>query len=139
MKDIEFRYTTIHDQGICFYYDVTQRKRAEELLHLQRDLGIELNLITDLQEALGLILNTVSMIEGVDCGIIYLIDPSSGDLVSQCTFGLSPEEAEMESFFRHDTENVRIIMAGKPIYLAITEETIQNLGICIALSTQGYT
>ncbi len=129
MKDIEFRYTTIHDQGICFYYDVTQRKRAEELLHLQRDLGIELNLITDLQEALGLILNTVSMIEGVDCGIIYLIDPSSGDLVSQCTFGLSPEEAEMESFFRHDTENVRIIMAGKPIYLAITEETIQNLGI----------
>ncbi len=129
MKDIEFRYTTIHEQGICFYYDVTQRKRAEELLHLQRDLGIELNLITDLQEALGVILNTTSMVEGVDCGIIYLVDPSSGDLVSQCTFGLSPEEAERESFFRHDSENVRIIMAGKPIYLGITEETIKNLGI----------
>jgi PAS domain S-box-containing protein len=129
MKDIEFRYTVILDRGICFYYDITQRKRAEELLHLQRDLGIELNLITDLKEALGVILNRTSMVEGVDCGIIYLVDPSSGDLVSQCTFGLSPEDAERESFFSHDTANARIIMAGKPIYLAITEETIQNLGI----------
>ena len=52
----------------------TERKRAEDLLRIQRDLGIALSSTSNLTEALDRLLEATFRIEAIDCGGVYLID-----------------------------------------------------------------
>jgi hypothetical protein len=64
---------------------IEELTRAEKLLRLQRDLAIALNSITDLDEALGLILDAALKVDGIDGGAVYIVDESTGsvDMLSQ--------------------------------------------------------
>jgi len=97
-------------------HDITERKRAENHLKLQRDLGIALSSISDIGEALGLILDTALQVDEVDCGSIYLIDEATGDLNLVISRGLSQSVVELCSHYSAKSSYSMFIREGKPFF-----------------------
>ena len=96
--------------------DMSERKRAEDLMRIQRDLGTALSTTGSRTEILSRILETALNIEGIDCGGVYLVDEDTGGLDLACHAGLSPEFLRNASHYEPDTANARFVMDGKPVY-----------------------
>ncbi|MBN2003999.1 MAG: GAF domain-containing protein [Anaerolineae bacterium] len=92
-------------------------KNTEDLLRAQRDLGIALNATHGLPETLQCCLDWALAISGLDCGGIYLRDDNTGAIDMVYHVGLSPDFAAHCSHYEADSQNVRIISAGNPIYI----------------------
>jgi diguanylate cyclase (GGDEF)-like protein/PAS domain S-box-containing protein len=101
--------------GACF--DITDRKRAEAFLEIQRDLGIALNHTTDLNAALAQILRAALAIPGIDCGGVYIVDPHTRALDLVVDHGLPPEFIRAARHFGADTPQTRLVLSGQPIYI----------------------
>jgi PAS domain S-box-containing protein len=97
---------------------IAEREQVEEMMCLQRDLGIALSSAGDLKEALNLILDACLRVRGIDCGGIYMVDEKLGDLrLVACTdTGLPREFIEYSSHYESGSFQARLIMQGKPIY-----------------------
>ena len=96
--------------------DITERKRVEDLLRAQRDLGLTLGATRAFSETLRLCVETAMRVSGMDCGGVYLIDEASGSLDLAFHKGLSAEFLERASHYEADSANARLAMAGEPIY-----------------------
>lgn len=103
-----------HLQGIVI--DVTERKEAEKMLDIQRELGISLSTTWNLQTMLNDILDACLKIEEIDAAGIYLKD----DLMDQINLvayrGLSPEFVKSVSIYRADSPEAQQIWTEKPVY-----------------------
>ncbi|MBI5650556.1 MAG: PAS domain S-box protein [Chloroflexi bacterium] len=100
--------------GACF--DITDRKRAEAFLEIERDLGIALNNTPSLNDALTQILHAARNIHGVDCGGVYIVDPRGGALELAAHQGLPAEFIQTARHFEPDAPQTRLVMTGKPTY-----------------------
>ncbi len=96
--------------------DVTARWRSEQLLQIQRDLGLRLSSTRNLTHALECVLDSVLQIGGVDCGGVYLVDPRTGALELAVHRGLPTNFIALASHFAAETAQARTAHAGKPIY-----------------------
>jgi PAS domain S-box-containing protein len=96
--------------------DITARKRAEDLLRVQRDLAHAFSSATGLSEVLTLILEHTLEIEELDGGGIYLRDPHSDafDLIAHQ--GLTQEFVESGAHLEGASPQARLVLAGKPVY-----------------------
>jgi two-component system sensor kinase FixL len=57
----------------AFIRDITERKQAEQLLELQRDLAVALNETADVNAAVDHVLEAAARVDGVDSGVLYLV------------------------------------------------------------------
>jgi PAS domain S-box-containing protein len=96
--------------------DITDRKRAEEALRIQRDLGIALSTTSDLTDALNQMLEAVLKMKGIDSGGAYLFDALTGGLNLAVHAGLSAEFIESVSHYDADAPNTQLALVGKPVY-----------------------
>ncbi len=96
--------------------NITERKRAENLLRIERDLGLAVSAATGLDETLRLCFEAAIRVSGLDCGGIYLVDEVSGDLDLVFHKGLNPEFVESVRHYDADSMNARLVMEGKPVY-----------------------
>ncbi len=96
--------------------DVSEQRRTEKLLRIQRDLGVALGETSSLAEALKLVLAAALHVEGIDSGGIYQVDACSGDIDLIAHQGLSPQFAEHVRHYGAETLQARLIHAGEPIY-----------------------
>jgi PAS domain S-box-containing protein len=69
--------------------DITERKRSEQLLQAERDIGTTLGSTNDLQFALDRLLEIALQLEGIDCGGVYLMDEKTGEMRLEAHRGLS--------------------------------------------------
>ncbi len=101
-------------QGIVI--DITERKEAQEMLEIQRELGISLSTTWSLQNMLNMVLDACLKIEKIDAAGIYLKD----DLLDQINLvayrGLSAEFVKSMSKYDADSPEARQIWTKKPIY-----------------------
>ena len=88
----------------------------DNLLGLQRDLVIALNSITDLNEALALVLDAALKVDGIDAGAVYIVDEATGDVDMQLHNGLSKKFVEGCSHCDSNSPRARIVSSGKMIY-----------------------
>jgi PAS domain S-box-containing protein len=100
----------------AFIIDITERKQAEELLRIQRDLGIALGSVSGLTAALDLLLEAACQMERIDSGGVYLVDTPTGELNLAAHTGLSAEFVESVFHYDADAPNTQLILAGKPVY-----------------------
>jgi len=98
------------------YRDITQRKRNEEYIRIQKELATRLNAVSDFQEALSVILDTMLQIEPLDCGGIYLINPQSRTPELKVHKNLSADFINRFSTYKPDVRQVKLIFEGTPIY-----------------------
>lgn len=111
-RDEEGRAT--HFQGLVV--DITERKEAQKMLEIQRELGIELNTTWNLQTILSKVLDACLQINGIDAGGIYLKDELLDQINLIVSKGISPEFKEKVSRYRADSLEARQIWIEKPIY-----------------------
>jgi PAS domain S-box-containing protein len=96
--------------------DITERKRVEDLIRTQRDLGLELSTTGKLFEGLRLCVDAALHVSGMDCGGVYFVDETSGALDLIFHKGLSPGFIRSVSHYDADSANVKLVMLGNPIY-----------------------
>jgi PAS domain S-box-containing protein len=96
--------------------DITERKRAEELLEAQRDVGVALSVTSELTQALDRLLATATSLEGIDCGGVYLTAEQTGAIQLQAHVGLSPEFVQRVSHYEAGASETRLIAEGRPLY-----------------------
>lgn len=118
---VEFTGTSLLDhpavEGLVVNYrDITERKQAECLTRIQRDLGQALSTADNLNEALAQCIDMAIEASGMDCGGAYIVDRESGQFDLVYSTGLTPEFVEHVSRFGLDSHNGRLVMAGNPIY-----------------------
>jgi PAS domain S-box-containing protein len=97
--------------------DITERKRTEQLLQAQRDVGVSLSFTSDLGYALDRVLAIALQLEGIDSGGLYLLDPKSGELHLEAHRGLSRSFIQRVSHYRADTIEARLVKAGEIVYV----------------------
>jgi diguanylate cyclase (GGDEF)-like protein/PAS domain S-box-containing protein len=96
--------------------DVTQRVQTHQMLQIERDLGLELSQVENLEDACTRILDAVVKIEGVDCGGVYILDQKKECLDLLSSWGLSPEFLQLVSHYEKETFNYQLVQAGNSIY-----------------------
>lgn len=101
---------------VANFRDITERKRAERVVRLQRDLAVALSGTCSLQEGLKLCLKTAIEISDMDCGGICILDTNTGALQLECHQGLSESFITAASSFASDSRNTRLVMEGRPVY-----------------------
>ena len=96
--------------------DVTERKRAEQLLQAQRDVGVTLSQTSELGAALEQLLETVTRLEGIDCGGVYLLNRQTGALELEAHLGLPPGLVERVLRYEADTAEASLVKTGRTRY-----------------------
>jgi PAS domain S-box-containing protein len=94
---------------------ISEHRRIEELLRLQRDLAVALISANDIKEAIGRVFDAALKIEGIDGGAVYLVDESGG--VSMVLHrGLSDIFVKGCSYCPPDSPRAMIVKAGEWLY-----------------------
>ncbi|KKH94099.1 histidine kinase [Methanosarcina sp. 1.H.T.1A.1] len=104
----------VHFQGIIV--DVTERKEAQEMLEIQRELGMYLSNTWNLQTMLSRILDACLKIKEIDAGGIYLKDELLDQINLVAHRGLSSEFVKSVSAYRADSPEAKQVWTEKPIY-----------------------
>jgi len=108
------------------HLDITERRRAQDLILAQRDLSMALIAVSNLEEALDLCLETARRVSGMDCGGVYIVDERSNVHLAVHR-GLSDEFVRGASHYAPDAPQVRTVMAGKPVYQNCDQVRARNL------------
>ena len=101
---------------VVAHADITERKIAEQLLIVQRDLLLALEQADTQIAAMQVILDTALSFSGVDSGGIYMINPDSGDLTLRVHCGFSTAYIAAVRTRAGDSPMAMIVRAGQPIY-----------------------
>ncbi|RLI70241.1 MAG: hypothetical protein DRP02_08470 [Candidatus Gerdarchaeota archaeon] len=104
----------LHIQGAI--YDITERKRNESILEIQKDLGIKLSTITNLQTALECVLETAMDIDVFDCGCVYLVDKETGFIYPTAKKALSDEFIDEITYYSSNSPFTHAVLTGKAFY-----------------------
>jgi len=111
----------VYDAGGALQYyeglleDITEHRRMENMIAMQRNLSALLAEAADLKQAIQALLTTVCTIEGIDCGGVYLAAPDGALDLAAC-HGLPPEFTGLAAHYDPDSYNVRMVEPGRPLY-----------------------
>jgi len=129
---LDCRTTTVHDErgkpiALCgVASDITERKRVEKRLSIERDLALALSSAADLRERLRASLKAALAVSDMDGGGIYLSDPETGALELSVHEGLSEAFVAKTRHFDADSPQARIVNRRQPLYAQL-----QDIGICM--------
>lgn len=126
------RTEDLHTANLALLAEVAEHKWSEEMMCLQRDLGVALSSAGDLKEALNLILDACLKVKGIDCGGIYMVSGTTGDLrlVAHTDTGLPRSFIENSDHYDPSSIQARLIMSGKPIYASYSWISSASPGVC---------
>lgn len=106
--------TPDHFQGVIV--DITERKEAQEMLEIQRELVMFLNTTLNLKTMLSHTLDACLQIKEIDAGGIYLKDELLDQINLVAHRGLSSEFVKSVSTYRADSPEAKQVWTEKPIY-----------------------
>lgn len=109
--------------SVSIFTDITDLKRAEKLIQVQRDLGIALGSALELNEVLKMCLDATIKASDMDSGGIYLLNMKTGALELYLHRGLPPAFVNSAQHYEADSPNAQLVMKGAPVYTSY-----KNLG-----------
>ncbi|MBN2158208.1 MAG: PAS domain S-box protein [Spirochaetes bacterium] len=101
--------------------DISERKHAEHVMILQRDLAQALGAISVLEDALALCIQTGIRATGMDSGSVHLVDRLTGGLDLASHIGLGEAFIKKSSHYDEQSPNARLVMKGEPVYSTYEE------------------
>ncbi|MCD4806508.1 MAG: PAS domain S-box protein [Methanococcoides sp.] len=104
----------VHIQGIIM--DITERKRINQFLNIESEVGNFFTPSGDLQETFDQLLEFALHIDSIDSGSLYLIDKDNGGLNLISHKGLSQDFVKSNSHYAADSMQSRFFMMGYPLY-----------------------
>jgi hypothetical protein len=114
------------DTGVVKYLkgiilDITERKNKEKLLYIQRDLGISLSTLNNLNDTIQILLESCLQIDELDAGCIYIADEMTGDLNLATHREFSPNFVKYASHYSANSPNTKLVMIGQPVYKQLVD------------------
>jgi PAS domain S-box-containing protein len=106
--------------------EVEERRRAQGLLEVQRDLGYALSCADSLSQAMRACLSAALTIPGMDSGGIYLAQPEGGFRMAHHR-GLSAAFVEAVRVTAPDSYHSQLVKAGVPHYGAYDQFPLTNV------------
>lgn len=103
--------------------DITERKKAEAHLKVQHDLGMALAAVSDLRQALRILIEHSLKLDGIDSGGIYLLDDQNTKLELIYHMGISDQFADTHGVYPIDNLYARKLMVGIPLFLSASQQT----------------
>jgi two-component sensor histidine kinase len=97
--------------------DITEHKKSDNFISIHRDLEISLSRSNDLEDVLAIVIDTATKLDGMDYGDIYLDNATTGALDLVSSKELSPGLIKKVSHYKKESENVRLVIKGKPVYI----------------------
>ncbi|MFH1148856.1 MAG: PAS domain S-box protein [Actinomycetota bacterium] len=97
--------------------DISDRKRAERLAALQRDLTVVAAQTADAREVIRVTVEAVPELTGLDMASIYLVDEETGDLNLIDYVGASEGFAASVAYYPADAVHVGLLMAGEIMFV----------------------
>jgi len=97
--------------------DISERKRMENLIRIQRDLAVALSAETDLSEALSLVLRVAVDATGMEGGAVHLAD-QSGHLQLAHHCGISDKLVRELHQMEPDSPTTTRLLRGETAYFA---------------------
>ena len=141
-KQRESLLNQMHDRGAHLgalserlKQEISERKKAQEEMRLQRDLALALNDIDSLDEALERCLDAAMRASGADAGGVYVSEKGSGDFVLMQHKGFSGEFRSRAGRLSFSTAIAQLIMNNKPVYVgpgeiaAVLDESYGDEGL----------
>jgi len=96
--------------------DITERKQVDILNKVQLDLALKLSVVSDLDDALDLILDAAINAARMDCGGIFLLNPEEGRFELASYQGIPDKFAEQSRILKPDSVLGGLILGGMIIY-----------------------
>jgi PAS domain S-box-containing protein len=115
-------YPVTDNQGIITHFlaikeDITDRKKAEKALCIQRDLAITLSTTRDISQALKSLLNALMLFDDLDAGVVYAVDKATGALALVEYNGIEEPFIEQIRAIPADSPLANLVWSRrKPIY-----------------------
>jgi PAS domain S-box-containing protein len=106
--------------------DITERKKIENAIILQRDVNVELIAAENFDEALKIIFKYAVKIDGIDCGGVYLLN-EDGNLELSGSFGLTKGFESLVSIYSKNERQYKLVMCGNPIYVRLKDIIGKNV------------
>jgi two-component system, cell cycle sensor histidine kinase and response regulator CckA len=97
-------------------FDITDRKRSENLLTIQHNLALAFNSASSLETWMQSCLDAALNASVMDSGGIYLVDEADNSLTLTVHKGLSPAFIAATSHFDAQSPNARLVLTGQPVY-----------------------
>ncbi|MHA1124285.1 MAG: PAS domain S-box protein [Candidatus Heimdallarchaeota archaeon] len=97
-------------------YDISERKRAEDIQAIQKELGIALSSQSNLVAALDYVLKEVCKMGVIDCGGAFIVDSKTGFLDLAACKGMPESYAKRISYYSTDSPFTQAILSGKSVY-----------------------
>jgi PAS domain S-box-containing protein len=98
------------------HLDISERKQAEHLLRVERDLGLALSTSLTAPQVYEQVLQAALRIEGFDCGGCYERDERDGSLRLRCHQGLSAEFVAAVTHLPADSDRARLVTSGRAAF-----------------------
>lgn len=98
------------------FHDITERKRTEEMILIQRDLAWQLSATQSLSVALPLCIRTARYVLNIESGGVYLRNGDNGDFELVYSEGLNDLFRTKISTISAGSHLGRDIISGRPIY-----------------------
>lgn len=108
-------------------YDISDRKRSEEIQAKQREISNSLAATSNLTEALSVVLNVTSKMDIVDSGSIYIVNKDSRFLDLINTKNLPKKVAKELAYFSTNSPFTQAILSGKSVYIESVDQMTQNI------------
>ena len=120
------------------HFDITDRKRAEDLLAAERDLAVEFSRTENLQDSLELCLDAALRLTGQDSAGIWLQD-GDGNSDIACHRGISDELVREVAHFDADDPLQQMLVTGYPFCGAVSDLPEPAHSVCAREGMQGVT
>jgi len=123
IREIEFSLNPVmDDKGEVVYLvpegnDITERKRAERLVTIQRDMAVKLSGISGFHETLEVAIDAILEATVFDCGGVYTLDKESGALELLYDIGLSRDFVEATSHYDADSPSSQLVLEGEALFI----------------------
>jgi PAS domain S-box-containing protein len=105
--------------------DVTERRKTENLIQIQRDLSVALNATSNLDEALKECCKTASQVSGMDCSGVYLVN-QTGSLSLAANHGVSADFAAGVCHQGTDSPLAHAAQSGRPSFYHVRHASSRN-------------
>ena len=101
-------------QGIIV--DITERKNVNNFMRIGAELGTLFTPTTDVKDTFQQFIELVTQVKGIDCGALYLVDGSTGELNLIAHKGLSFRFVNSTRHYAANSLHSRILKSEYPIY-----------------------
>lgn len=98
------------------YRDITERKSNEQNAIIQRDLGFKIAGISDLNEVMELVTESLVSLDDIHAAGIYLINNKTRELELKVHHGLSEDFVRTVKLYHPNEYQYKMVIQGNPVY-----------------------